>query len=119
MATCVDLAKATHAAEFDGHAITPMQGVSLRPAFDDQPLGRIEPIFWEHEGNRAIRQGKWKLVAMGAKGPWELYDLEADRTELDNLAEQYPDRAKEMAERWETWALEAKAKPWPYNKPRK
>ena len=97
----------------DGQAITPLEGVSLRPAWNGGELDRQDGIYWEHEGNRAIRDGKWKLVAKGAKGPWELYDLEEDRTELNNLAAKQPARAKNMADRWEAWALNAKAKPWP------
>ena len=61
--------------------------------------------------NRAIRIGKWKLVAKGANGAWELYDLDADRSELNNLASIQEDRAKEMAEKWEAWAIAAKANP--------
>ncbi|MEE3199081.1 MAG: arylsulfatase, partial [Planctomycetota bacterium] len=73
---------------------------------------------WEHEGNRALRDGKWKLVAKGARGPWELYDIEADRTELKDLSQKHADRAESMAESWESWAIAAKAKPWPWG-PRK
>ena len=119
MATCVDLAGATYPAEFNGKKITPRQGVSLLPAFLGKPLGRKQPIFWEHEGNRALRDGKWKLVAKGAKGPWELYDIEADRTELNDLSKKHADRAESMAERWEAWAIAAKAKPWPWGQSRK
>ena len=86
MATCVDLAKADYPKEFKGQKIVPLQGVSLKPAFSGKKLGRENPIYWEHEGNRAIRIGKWKLVAKGANGAWELYDLDADRSELNNLA---------------------------------
>jgi len=114
MATCVDVGGATYPTELGGNEITPMQGVSLRPALLGEPLERPQPIFWEHEGNRAVRQGKWKLVARGPGGPWELYDLEADRTELNNLAEKHPDRVEAMTATWETWALRAHAKPWPY-----
>ena len=96
-----------------------MQGVSLRPGFLGQSLQRPEPLFWEHEGNRALRDGKWKLVAKGASGPWELYDIEADRTELENLAEAEPNRTAAMAARWEAWAQIAKAKPWPWNTKKK
>ena len=63
-----------------------MEGVSLRPAFEGQPLDRKQPIFWEHEGNKAVRDGRWKLVQKW-RGPWELYDMEADRTELHDLIE--------------------------------
>jgi len=65
---------------------------------------RDRPIFFEHEGNRAVRDGKWKLVAKGVKGPWELYDLEADRTEMHDFAAEQPQRVKEMATAWQKWA---------------
>jgi len=112
MATCVDLAKATYPKTVNGHDITPMEGVSLAPAFNGKDVGRKNAIFWEHEGNRAVRDGKWKLVAKSAKGAWELYDMEADRTELHDLAEQEPERAKAMAADWEAWAKRAHAIPW-------
>jgi len=114
MATCVDLAGATYPKTFKAQEITPMQGVSLAPAFQGKALGRTEPIYWEHEGNRAIRLGKWKLVARGAGGDWELYRMDADRSELHNLADQHPDRVKEMADKWETFARKAHMLPWPW-----
>ena len=119
MATCVDLAKADFPEEKNGEKIVPMQGVSLKPAFSGKTFKRPNPIFWEHEGNRAIRIGKWKLVAKGANGNWELYDLDADRSELNDLSEKHPDRTTEMASIWETWAIEANAKPWPWNRNKK
>jgi hypothetical protein len=64
---------------------------SLVPAFANQPIER-EAIFWEHEGNAAVRAGDWKLVRLGRKGEWELYNLKTDSTELHNLAAQEPDR---------------------------
>jgi arylsulfatase len=88
--------------------------VSLRPAFAGQPLARRQPIFFEHEGNRAVRDGRWKLVAKGPDGPWELYDMDADRTELDDLAAAHPDRVQQMATQWEAWARRVKAIPWPW-----
>ena len=119
MATCVDLGQAKYPKKVGDQKIVPLQGVSLAPAFNGKDLGRKNPIFWEHEGNRAIREGKWKLVAKGARGPWELYNMETDRTELNNLAAAQPDRAQAMAERWEKWAVEALAKPWPWGKRRR
>ena len=60
-------------------------------------------MFWEHEGNAAVRIGKWKLVRDYPK-PWELYDMEADRTELTDLATKHPERVREMAAQYEVWA---------------
>jgi arylsulfatase len=75
-------------------------GIDLSPAFTtDADLPR-PPLWWLHEGNRALRDGDWKLVA--AKGdPWELYNLSRDRTETVNLAAQEPDHVKKMSEQWE------------------
>lgn len=110
MATCLDVAGATYPAEYQGNAITPLQGVSLRPVFSGKSLKRSQPLCWEHEGNRAIREGKWKLVAK-EKQPWELYDMEKDRAEVNNLAAKYPRRVKEMAAAWEAWAARAQVLP--------
>jgi arylsulfatase len=104
MPTCVALAGATYPREFNGRSIKPMAGVSLLPAFVGAQIPRESPIFWEHEGNRAIRSGRWKLVAKGVDGPWELYDLDTDRGELHDLAAQQPDRVRELAARWQKWA---------------
>jgi arylsulfatase len=113
MATCIDVAGTTYPSNYNGHQITPLEGKSLVPAFADKPIKR-EAIYWEHEGNRAIRVGKWKLVAKGKKGPWELYDLDADRTETNNLAAVHPDRVKQIAAMWQQWAERANVLPWPW-----
>ena len=115
MATFVDLAGASYPAEHQGRRITPLAGASLAPAFRGERVARREPIFWEHEGNRALRDGKWKLVAKGPGGRWELYDMEKDRTELNNLAVQEPERLKTMVAQWETLARKTGAIPWPWN----
>jgi arylsulfatase A-like enzyme len=60
------------------------------------------PVFWEHEGNRAMRDGQWKLAWSG-NGSWELYDMETDRTEMHDLSKQKPDRKKAMIRKWESW----------------
>ena len=62
MATCVSLAQASYPKNYQGESIQPMEGVNLAPAFSGLPLNRSQPIFWEHEGNRAIRDGDWKLL---------------------------------------------------------
>jgi arylsulfatase A-like enzyme len=112
MATCVDLAGAKYPAEFHGQAILPMEGRSLAPAFANQPMQR-DALYWEHEGNAAVRVGDWKLVRLGRKGPWELYNLKADRTELHDLTAAEPARAAELAAKWEAWASRANVKPYP------
>jgi len=69
-------------------------------------------LFWEHEGNRAVRQGKWKLVSKHPGG-WELYDLEADRTELHDLSAANPDKVKELSALYDAWAKRSNVEPWP------
>jgi arylsulfatase len=117
MATCVDVAGAQYPTEYKGYKITPMEGRSLLPAFDNRPIER-EALYWEHEGNRAVRKGKWKLVSRHPGG-WELYDLEADRTELNNLAEKYPQKVEQLKAMYESWAARSEVRPWPVRKPRK
>ncbi len=112
MATCVDLAGAKYPAAVKGVKITPLEGVSIAPAFNGKSVNRPNPIFWEHEGNRAVRDGKWKLVAKGSAGAWELYDIDADRTELNNIAAKQPDKVKAMVSQWETYAKRANVLPW-------
>ena len=112
MATCLDLADAGYPQEFAGQKIQPLEGVSLKPAFQGGGLKRTQPLFWEHEGNRAIRSGDWKLVSKHSRG-WELYDVAADRTEMRDLASQQPERVKEMSAQWDAWAKRVGVLPWP------
>ena len=112
MATAVDLAGASYPREANGQAIEPMQGVSLRPAFEGKPLGRKEPLFWEHEGNKAVRDGQWKLV-LRHKQPWQLFDMEVDRTELHDLAGQQPERVAKLEAAWNDWARRTYVDAWP------
>jgi arylsulfatase len=115
MATCVDLAGASYPKERNGTAIVPMEGVSLKPAFaadESASLGRKTPIFWEHEGNKAVRDGQWKLVQRH-KLAWQLFDMDADRTEQHDLIKEQPEIAKKMEAQWTAWAERSFVDPWP------
>ena len=104
MPTCLELAGGSYPQRFEGRVVTPHAGQSLVPLIRraDRPIHRA-PLFWEHEGNRAVRAGDWKLVWKG-EGPWELYDLAADRTEIHNLVAERPRMAADLQRQWEGWA---------------
>jgi len=108
-ATCVDLAGVGSPDREDAPGIKPLAGVSLRPLFGGSANDR-DTIYWEHEGNRAVRRGRFKLVAM-EDGPWELYDMEADRTELRDLSASLPEMVKELSALWDAWAARSDVLP--------
>ena len=101
MTTCVDISGTDYPATYWGNTIIPSEGQSLKPVFENKTFIH-NPIGWEHEGNRGFRDGKWKLVAKSKD--WELYDIEADRTELNNLASVNPEITGEMIAKYEKWA---------------
>lgn len=103
MATCCEIADIPYPDTYKGNDITPQQGKSLLPVFQCKERTYDQPIFWEHNGRCAVRQGKWKLV-LRETDHWELYDLDADRTELSNLADKYPDKVKELKTTYYSWA---------------
>ena len=84
-----------------GRPAPPRPGLSLVPAFARDGAVKHEELWWQHEGNRAIRVGDWKLVAAGKDGPWELYDLANDRTETHDLAKELPGEGGRSGARWE------------------
>ena len=102
MATILDITQTEYPQEYDGNAIFPLEGRSLSPVFSTDHLDE-RPLFWEHEGNAAVRLGKWKLVKE-YPGPWELYDMEQDRTETHNIADQHPDMVKDLSAQYDVWA---------------
>jgi len=102
MATILDLTGTAYPASFEGRPIEALEGRSLVPVLARDGLQR-PPMFWEHEGNAAVRIDRWKLVKRYPQ-PWELYDMEADRTELHNLAAAHPERVADMARQYDAWA---------------
>ena len=105
MATVVEVSGAPYPSELDGRAILPLEGHSLASSFAADAIDR-PPMFWEHEGNGAMRDGRWKLVREYPKD-WELYDMVADRTETHNLAAVQPERVSHMAAQYEAWASQS------------
>lgn len=103
MATCLDVAGGSGSAG-------PLDGLSLLPIFDGGQLSS-RALFWEHQGNRAIRSGQWKLVAEYPHG-WELYDMTSDRTETQDLAAERPKIVGELESLYERWASVSNVLPW-------
>lgn len=109
MPTILEAVDASYPEEGPGGSISALVGTSLLGVMNgDRPPERA--LCFEHEGNRAIRCGNWKLVSLGT-GSWELYNLERDRTELEDLSTTEPDRVLALSETWFNWAAEVGADP--------
>jgi arylsulfatase len=93
-----------------GRAVQPLRGESLVPAFADEGTGH-ERLYWEHEGNRAVRHGDWKLVAAHGT-PWSLYDMAEDRPESTDQSSAYPERVKRLKNDYRQWAQNSSVLPW-------
>ena len=107
MPTFCELSGASYPRQFQEFEVMPLEGRSLAPLFRGANREPHPSLFWEHIGNKAVRQGNWKLVGRGDPTDmknWELYDLAADRTETRNLASQQPGRVLQMARSWREWA---------------
>jgi arylsulfatase A-like enzyme len=124
MATCLDIAQADYPVKRGNYDIVPFAGKSLFPVFNGSDSPLHEALYWEHEGNRAIRKGPWKLVSYynaprqksvgtGLRtGPWELYNIDEDRTELHDLAKQHTAKVRAMADEWDAWAESSNVMDW-------
>jgi arylsulfatase len=109
-ATCLDAAGVAYPSEFNGRNVLPIEGKSLLPVLKGGQREGHKTLCWATSGSRAIREGKWKLVASEG-GPWELYDLAADRAESQNLAGKFSDTVKDLTAKWQQWAERCGAKP--------
>jgi arylsulfatase len=117
MATCVDVAGATYPDEYQGRPILRLEGQSFAPLLTGRRWQREGSICWEHEGNRAVRCGQWKLVSMHP-GRWELYDMSRDGTEGRDLSGRYGAIFKKLAQTWDEWADHCGVPPWDKIAPR-
>jgi arylsulfatase A-like enzyme len=111
MPTCLDVAGAVYPKDK-----TPLSGRSLVSGMEGKPLTSHEAIFWEHQGNQAMREGRLKLVRSHG-GPWELYDLESDRTESKDLSSARPTTVTRMAAEYSKWMRRSMALPWDEARP--
>ena len=105
MPTLVELTGARYSSPLE------LVGKSLLPLMESE-ADRPRTLFFEHEGNRAVHDGRWKLVALKDQ-PWELYDMDIDRTELNDLSQVHPDEVARMRQLWDDWAEENHVTPLP------
>lgn len=102
--TILEVGKGQYPKTWEGHKILPLAGTSMLPVLKGEKLPE-RPLFFEHEGNRAVRLGKWKLAWTNNDKTWELYDIEADRSETKNLAAAHRSKVQHIAQLWEDWAV--------------
>ena len=104
MSTVVEISRSSYPDTFKGKEIIPQAGRSLMPIFEGvKPEGQ-HALYWEHNGRKAMRKENWKIVAPQHTTTWELYDINSDRNELDNVAKKYPDIVEQMKTEWGIWA---------------
>ena len=119
MATCVDITESDYPTTKDDQIITPMEGNSLYSIFKGGQIQNNRPLFFEHHLNSAMRQGKWKLVRKGNTRTkevfdWELYNMENDRTEMNNVIKENPELAHDMIEAYKHWEKRVYVTPGPF-----
>ncbi len=104
MATCADLSGAEYPTTFHDKPIMPLEGKSLTPIFRGQQRDEHDSLVWYLMGSRAVRKGNWKLVWGATAKRWELYDMQADRTETNDLSKEHPEKVRQMTAIWDEWA---------------
>ena len=109
--TLLDLTGTQYPETFDGNAILPAEGTSLAPLFAGGTVTRGQPLYWAHEGNRAVRDGRWKAVKRLGY-PWQIFDMDADRTERSDLAQTQSSRLATMSADWDRWAERTYVDEW-------
>ena len=112
MPTVLDAAGVDYPASYNDQEILPMEGESLIPVIKGRELNRENPLFWEHQGNRAIRKNEWKLVSEYPENKWHLYNLDEDLTEMNDLSNEYTNLVRELESEYQKWADRIGVIPW-------
>lgn len=110
MPTLLDVAQTSYPKTLGEHIITPQEGVSLLSVLEGDDL-QDRPLFWDH-GSRAIREKEWKLVSR-ANADWELYNIKVDRSEMNDLSNEFPELVDSLRSKWESWAVRVNVLPRP------
>ncbi|MGL4401939.1 MAG: L-rhamnose mutarotase [Luteolibacter sp.] len=101
--TALEITGATRPAEVAGLTVPALPGKSLTTSFTKDGTSKRDPLWFYHDGHRAIRDGDWKLVGKSGE-PWELYNLRTDRSETNDVAASHPEKVKELERTWQDQA---------------
>ncbi|MCF7708287.1 MAG: arylsulfatase [Verrucomicrobia bacterium] len=101
--TCLDIAGVSYPPSYGGHEITPVTGKSLLPVLKGRRRAGYSALFFEHEGGKAVIENGWKAVQPTSRSEWFLYNLDEEKTEITDLAGEYPERLERMTGLWEQW----------------
>ena len=113
MPTLLEVTGTQYPKSYNGNDLIPLQGRSFAPSFHGQPLHRTDALYFELQGNRAIRTDRWKLVNNWDR-EWNLYDMTVDRSETNDVISTHPDVAFQLAAQWNDWASHTDMDPWTY-----
>jgi arylsulfatase len=111
MKTFMDVSNAAYPKTYKGNTISPTTGNSLLPAIEGNRVYGHQVLFNEHYNAGYVRDNGWKLVSRSGDKIWHLYKIDEDETELNDLADKYPEKVKELSEKWQKWANENKVLP--------
>ncbi|MFA4868935.1 MAG: arylsulfatase [Pedobacter sp.] len=111
-ATIFDLAGVKYPSSYQGKAISAADGISLKDVFAGKTWKGHDHLYWEHQGNKAMRQGKWKIVSSFPENVWRLFNIEEDRTELKDLSKVYPEKLQELILAHVNWSKKVGVEDW-------
>lgn len=110
--TLMELSNIEYPENYNGNKLKSLDGNSILPVLKSQDKSQHEALFWEHLGYKAVRKDDWKIVSTFPDNKWELYNMNDDRSELNDLSEVYPQKIEELAELYELWAKKSEVLRW-------